>query len=622
MRAERSRSLRAKQFLVGSDRALPLLVNPRKGAKKFVRDFCRDTNGVILPYVTVLLVVIVGVAVLALDGSRLTSLQTQLQKGTDALAIAGAGELDRLPTSTTRACNAISNLLTNSTFFGSGGSANVSASSIQFYSSLPASDTTAMGSPLCDCSQGNACSSANSVSARFVQVTAQPVSISTILPASFFGGANSATAAASAVAGFDQVTCQTVPLFMCNPYEQNGDSYAQATQRLIDNAGSLKLIELTSVQGKSGSYFPGNFGYVKPTSGSLPGGTCGAQKGSSTSVVQAMALSTPNICIRQSAINTQTGNDSNVFEALDVRFDLWKSNTGSFQQCKTDPNYAPDVNVRKGYMPGNCNNPAQAGFWPPGTTGSGSSAAVGLPVDNAMMSYDGGVHHGSGTLDPNVGFGDGNWTCGDISTSTNGATPSGNILNFASTTGISVGMAVKSSSSTVPSSAFVTAVTGTTVTMSQNVTAAVAAAGGIPSNTPITFPGYWSTAHPPGTSGNGNAPSGCTAPASITRYSVYQYEIANGYASDASGGGEKGAGAMCSSTTPVSGRRNLHVAILNCLSISMNGNSTNVPVAAFGNVFLTLPIDSPVTAPYAEFVGIDKPGNGNGFLFDEVQLYR
>jgi uncharacterized membrane protein len=54
------------------------------------REFCSDTSGVILPYVTILLVVIVGTSVLALDGGRLMSLQSQLQKGADALAIAGA----------------------------------------------------------------------------------------------------------------------------------------------------------------------------------------------------------------------------------------------------------------------------------------------------------------------------------------------------------------------------------------------------------------------------------------------------------------------------------------------------------------------------------------------------
>ena len=83
----------------------------RRRAEKivqYVEGLWRDTQGVILPYVTVMLVVIIGVAVLALDGARYMALQTQLQSGADALALAAAAELDRTPTAIDRALNAIS----------------------------------------------------------------------------------------------------------------------------------------------------------------------------------------------------------------------------------------------------------------------------------------------------------------------------------------------------------------------------------------------------------------------------------------------------------------------------------------------------------------------------------
>ena len=72
-------------------------VTPIMAILAFTRTFWNDTRGVILPYTTLMLVVIVGVSVLALDGARLMGLQTQLQNGADALALAGAAELDRLP---------------------------------------------------------------------------------------------------------------------------------------------------------------------------------------------------------------------------------------------------------------------------------------------------------------------------------------------------------------------------------------------------------------------------------------------------------------------------------------------------------------------------------------------
>src|SRR5467141_1261182 len=117
----------------------PMPENPRMTEKiaRVAKTFWSDTAGIILPYVTLMLVAIVGMAVLALDGARYMSLQTQLQNGADALALAGAAELDRLPDSEARARTAIEHLLSNSTLFGSGTSSAIAVSKIEFYRRLP-----------------------------------------------------------------------------------------------------------------------------------------------------------------------------------------------------------------------------------------------------------------------------------------------------------------------------------------------------------------------------------------------------------------------------------------------------------------------------------------------------
>src|SRR5262249_20669988 len=68
--------------------------------------------------------------------------------------------------------------------------------------------------------------------ARFVSVTVRPVTLQTILPAAIFGGANTVTTAASAVAGFDQVVCGVTPIHVCNPYETAGMTYDEASEAL------------------------------------------------------------------------------------------------------------------------------------------------------------------------------------------------------------------------------------------------------------------------------------------------------------------------------------------------------------------------------------------------------
>src|SRR5258705_9592453 len=135
---------------------------------KVVKAFWNDTDGVILPYVAIILVVIVGVSALALDGARLMSLHTQLQNGADALALAGAAELDRLPDAETRARTAVERVLTNSNLFGSGASRTIKVSNIKFYSRLPASDASPMSAGTLATSPGNA---------RFVLVTVRPVTL-------------------------------------------------------------------------------------------------------------------------------------------------------------------------------------------------------------------------------------------------------------------------------------------------------------------------------------------------------------------------------------------------------------------------------------------------------------
>src|SRR5262245_33096930 len=240
----------------------------------FGRGLWVDTSGVILPYVTIMLAVIVGTAVLALDGGRAMSLQSQLQKGADSLALAGAAELDRLPNSTTRAVAAINSLVTNSSVFGTGGAANVSVSAINFRTVLPA-DNASLSAPLCS---GLACTTEQSVMVRFVEVIVTPTTIPTILPAftqAWFGGgtSNSVTAGAAAVAGMNQSVCKFTPMFICNPFESpdGSMSYGQATEALFNNVGTpavrRRLIQMRQ-GGGGGSYTPGNYGFlVSPTIG-------------------------------------------------------------------------------------------------------------------------------------------------------------------------------------------------------------------------------------------------------------------------------------------------------------------------------------------------------------------
>jgi hypothetical protein len=476
-----------------------------------------DTEGLVLPYVTMMLVVIVGISVLALDGARYMSLQTELQNRADALALAGAAELDRLPDAEIRAVHAINNLLGNARLAGNNAGGTVQASRIEFFSRLPAGDSRPM-------SEGALAT--GGTDARFVSVTVRPVALNTILPASFFQGANAITTGASAVAGFDQVVCQITPLYVCNPYEAPGMSYDQASSAFQDatanSATRRRLIRLRQFGDRNEPQIAGDYGFLEvPTAAPGP-----------AALIDTLANTRPSACFVQNGVNFRPAAMSTAREAFNVRFDIYE---GAMSGREDDPDYRPSLNVRKGYVGGGSGGACNAR---PGTDwpiGAPPGQVTGLPLDREWP-YLGGR------------MGNGNW-------------------NFAT---------------------------------------------------------YWQVNHgadgrpPPAV--NGSPASNANLP---SRYNVYRYEIDESYVSDRSTGGESGTPACYRGGVlpEVPDRRVLQAAVINCHSLGLVGAAqSDVPVAGFAKLFLTLPLQRSQTDLDVEIVGLMKPGDGGNF--DLVQLYR
>jgi hypothetical protein len=129
---------------------------------------------------------------------------------------------------------------------------------------------------------------------------------------------------------------------------------------------------------------------------------------------------------------------------------------------------------------------------------------------------------------------------------------------------------------------------------------------------------YWSTAHAVGP-GKNSPPPGCTATATIGRYSVYTYEM--NFLSDRSLSAETGAPACA--PPGENNRRVVVAAIVNCGSspVPMHADAQAVPVAAFGRFFLVLPAEPGTNDnPYAEFLGLVP--RSDPLSSDLVELYR
>jgi Flp pilus assembly protein TadG len=108
--ADRSRILGVQR---AAERSGAARLMAMKSADRFAGSastFWCDTNGLIAPYVAVMLPVLVGFALLAIDASRRMSLQTQMQAAADSLALAGARELNKGPGAESRAISAMANV--------------------------------------------------------------------------------------------------------------------------------------------------------------------------------------------------------------------------------------------------------------------------------------------------------------------------------------------------------------------------------------------------------------------------------------------------------------------------------------------------------------------------------
>lgn len=333
-----------------------------------------DARGAIAVPLALALPVLFGFLMLAIDGGRYFNLQTSLQAGADALALAGAAELDTRPDAITRAQRAIADLVRNDSRFGNG---PLEVASITFYTSLPAAEATAVPA-----------SSATSdpALARFVDVRVKPVGFT-----SLFASAAQATSAptqttASAIAGFDSVACNVTPLFMCNPLEG-------ASKGLLLGAEDLKG-KLIAMKAKGSQYGSGTYGYLEPAYGN-----------GASAVKEALAIDKPKGCYKQSGVELQPGNISSTAEALNVRFDLY---AGNFAGRKGDVAYRPAQNVRKGYSGASCNaqqleyDPAKA---PTAAANTTPPKPLGFPRDNCF--YTGPCTYGGSAMAGRVG--DGNW---------------------------------------------------------------------------------------------------------------------------------------------------------------------------------------------------------------------
>ena len=254
-----------------------------------MRGNLRKQQGAILVLSALLVVLLLGVAAFALDLGRLHVLKSEMQNAADTAARAGAMELDRRDGARNRAVAAITGLLSHQTRFARNpelleqlgytpGAPEESA--IVFYSWIGSEHDPDVADPAAYCADDlggtwlpaeHKCMTTRDHDARYVEVKLYPdpadedsytvdLFFLPVLEVLVEDVARVATTRARAVAGRHFLVCNYPPVMMCNPFEGEGKSFAQAVAD-----GDLEPGISLALKYQSDSWTPGGFAFLTPS---------------------------------------------------------------------------------------------------------------------------------------------------------------------------------------------------------------------------------------------------------------------------------------------------------------------------------------------------------------------
>ena len=182
-----------------------------------------------------------------------------------------------------------------------------------------------------EAASGQACPTAGAVTAdttaRFVCVqTGSRIARYAMTPV--VGAMMSGNISAMAVAGLGAAICKTPPVMLCNPNESGDPTFTP-----LNYIG--KGIQLVSVGNGSGTWVPGNFGYLDSNS---------TGNGASALRESLSWANPPGDCLEGNGVETKTGANVSVTDALNSRFDIYDSGScPSPGSCPASINSVKDV---------------------------------------------------------------------------------------------------------------------------------------------------------------------------------------------------------------------------------------------------------------------------------------
>lgn len=298
-----------------------------------MRPFLRSDHGFAATLGLIMMPALILFTVILIDIGRGNNAHSDLQAAADAIALAGARELDGGTDSIDRAVAAMANISNEVSFLGQtegtsritlvlGGEGN--AYTVTFLTAIPDSDDTQITA---DYLADHA--TETGTEAFFVHVIAQSDDLSTL--GNLLGDV---PVAAMAVATSASAACDVTPLFICNPFESQNLDLQEA---FADGQLYSRMIRLHPKGSDTAS--PGNFGFLQVT------GANDNTTASANAIRDIFAGAYNPTCYAARQVTSKPGAAQGIAQGLNVRMDIYEGNMNNAAD-----EYPPDVNVRKGFV--------------------------------------------------------------------------------------------------------------------------------------------------------------------------------------------------------------------------------------------------------------------------------
>ncbi|MCL7464648.1 pilus assembly protein TadG-related protein [Phaeovulum sp. NW3] len=312
--------------------------------------FFRNESGYALALTLIMLPAFMGLALLIIDLGRGNNAHSDHAAAADALALAGARELDGGVDAIVRAKAAMEEITNSVSFLGIVGddvhidlaySAETGGDfRVEFLTAIPVSDDLPLDPNTFIAPENHDTGGAN---ARYVYVYSESRPLH-----SFFVRAMTnfipwlenedpdVRVGASAVATYRTAACDVTPLFICNPFEKEpeGSDLQSAFARGDLHARLIKLHPPGNSTAK-----PGNFGFLQVR------GANDDSNASANTIRDVFAGGHNPTCYDNSIVTTKPGAAVSISQGLNVRFDIYD---GPFNSRKAE--FPSAANVRKGYF--------------------------------------------------------------------------------------------------------------------------------------------------------------------------------------------------------------------------------------------------------------------------------